>query len=69
MSSSTTALVAPEHLLEEVELGGHCAQHGEEKRKEELLTHRALCRRDSKRKKKQELGQITQGLLFAITQS
>ena len=40
-SSSSTAL-ASEHLLEEVELRGDCAQQGKEKREEELLTHCAL---------------------------
>lgn len=44
MSSSTTAL-APEHLLEEVELRRHRAQQGEEEGKKELLTHCVLCRR------------------------
>lgn len=59
--SSAAALLAPEHLLEEVELRRHCAQQGKEERKEELVTHLVLSRADSSRKYTRKVQRILKG--------
>lgn len=64
LTSSTTALAA-KHLLEEVELRRHCAQQGEEKREEELLTHCVLDRQDLWASEMRELYQVRKEALLS----